>query len=127
MTDFANDPAPEIEKLVRDVEARLVEIRRDIHAHPETGFDTLRTAAKVAEELRAIGLEPKTGVGRTGVVAEITGGAPGPCLILRADMDALPIQEMTGLPYASTVAGKMHACGHDLHTSALLGAAHALK
>ncbi len=127
MTDFANDPAPEIETLVRDVEARLVEIRRDIHAHPETGFDTVRTAAKVAEELRAIGLEPKTGVGRTGVVAEITGGAPGPCLILRADMDALPIQEMTGLPYASTVAGKMHACGHDLHTSALLGAAHALK
>lgn len=127
MTDFANDPAPEIEKLVRDVEARLVEIRRDIHAHPETGFDTVRTAAKVAEELRAIGLDPKTGVGRTGVVAEITGGAPGPCLILRADMDALPIQEMTGLPYASTVAGKMHACGHDLHTSALLGAAHALK
>lgn len=127
MTDFANDPASEIEKLVRDVETRLVEIRRDIHAHPETGFDTVRTAAKVAEELRAIGLEPKTGVGRTGVVAEITGGAPGPCLILRADMDALPIQEMTGLPYASTVAGKMHACGHDLHTSALLGAAHALK
>lgn len=127
MTDFANDPASEIEKLVRDVEARLVELRRDIHAHPETGFDTVRTAAKVAEELRAIGLEPKTGIGRTGVVAEITGGAPGPCLILRADMDALPIQEMTGLPYASTVAGKMHACGHDLHTSALLGAAHALK
>ncbi|WFE75806.1 M20 family metallopeptidase [Roseinatronobacter sp. S2] len=127
MTEFANDPGPEIEKLVRDVESRLVEIRRNIHAHPETGFDTIRTAALVAEELRAIGLDPKTGVGRTGVVAEIEGGAPGPCLILRADMDALPIQEMTGLPYASTVPGKMHACGHDLHTSALLGAAHALK
>ncbi|MEO2039393.1 MAG: M20 family metallopeptidase [Martelella sp.] len=127
MNTLSNDPGPEIEALVRKVEARMIEIRRDIHAHPETGFETVRTAEKVAEELRAIGLEPKTGVGRTGVVAEIKGGAPGPCLILRADMDALPIQEMTGLPYASTVAGKMHACGHDLHTSALLGAAHALK
>ena len=127
MNKLANDPGPEIETLIRQVEARMIEIRRDIHAHPETGFDTVRTAAKVAEELRAIGLKPKTGVGRTGVVVEIEGGAPGPCLILRADMDALPIQERTGLPYASTVPGKMHACGHDLHTSALLGAAHALK
>ncbi len=127
MNKFANDPGPEIEALVREVEARMIEIRRDIHAHPETGFDTVRTAARVAEELLTIGLEPKTEVGRTGVVAEIKGGAPGPCLILRADMDALPIEEKTGLPYASTVPGKMHACGHDLHTSALLGAAHALK
>lgn len=127
MNDFANDPGPEIDSLIRQVEARLIEIRRDIHAHPETGFDTVRTAAKVAEELHALGLEPRTGVGRTGVVAEIKGGAPGPCLILRADMDALPIHEMTGLPYASTIPGKMHACGHDLHTAALLGAAHALK
>lgn len=73
-----------------------------------------------------MGLEPQTGVGRTGVVATITGARPGPCVILRADMDALPIHEQTGLPFASIVPGKMHACGHDLHTAALLGAASAL-
>lgn len=113
--------------LVDAVEPRLIEIRRDIHAHPETGFDTERTAALVARELEALGLQVQTGVGRTGVVADIVGGAPGPCLILRADMDALPITEQTGLPFASTVSGKMHACGHDTHTAALIGAATALR
>ncbi|MCJ8139171.1 M20 metallopeptidase family protein [Falsirhodobacter halotolerans] len=127
MSTLANDPAPRIDALVRQVEERIVALRRDIHAHPETGFDTVRTAGLVADELRGMGIEPVTGVGRTGVVAEIEGSGPGPCLILRADMDALPIHEMTGLPYASTVPGKMHACGHDLHTAALLGAASALK
>ncbi|MFE3836377.1 M20 metallopeptidase family protein [Pseudogemmobacter sonorensis] len=126
MPHLSNDPAAVIHGLVQDLEPRLIEIRRDIHAHPETGFDTLRTAAIVARELTGFGLEPRTGVGRTGVVAEIAGGRPGPCLILRADMDALPIHEETGLPFASTVPGKMHACGHDLHTAALLGAAGAL-
>lgn len=104
----------------------MIEIRRDIHAHPEIGFDTFRTAQLVADELRALGLDPKTGVGRTGVVATITGGRPGPCVILRADMDALPIAEQTGLAFASTIPGAMHACGHDIHTAALLGAASAL-
>src|SRR5690606_20139587 len=113
-------------QLIRATEPRLIEIRRDIHAHPETGFDTVRTAGIVAQELAALGLEVQTGLGRTGVVAEIRGGRPGPCLILRADMDALPIHEETGLPFASTIPGKMHACGHDIHTSALLGAAGAL-
>ncbi|RGP36499.1 M20 metallopeptidase family protein [Pseudotabrizicola alkalilacus] len=126
MTHRPNDPAAEIERLVRAVEERMIAVRRDLHAHPETGFDTIRTAAIVAGELRGLGLTPKTGVGRTGVVAEITGGRPGPCLILRADMDALPIHEETGLPFASTIPGKMHACGHDLHTASLLGAAAAL-
>lgn len=126
MPHLQNDPEVLIRDLVCEQEPRLVEIRRDIHAHPETGFDTIRTAAIVAAELEKIGLNPKTGVGRTGVVAEITGGRPGPCLILRADMDALPIHEETNLPFASTIAGKMHACGHDLHTAALLGAAGAL-
>ena len=126
MTQRPNDPGPEIEALVRAVEPRLIELRRDIHAHPETGFETVRTAGIVAEELTALGLQPKTGVGKTGVVAEISGGRPGPCLILRADMDALPIHEETGLPFASTIAGKMHASGHDIHTAALLGAASAL-
>jgi amidohydrolase len=122
----SNDPGQTIEALVRAVEPRLIELRRDIHAHPETGFDTIRTAALVADELRAMGIEPQTGVGRTGIVASITGAHPGPCIILRADMDALPIAEQTGLSFASTVPGKMHACGHDLHTASLLGAAKAL-
>ncbi len=126
MSPHANDPGAEIARLVQKVEPRLIELRRDIHAHPEIGFDTIRTAGIVADELRALGLEPRTGIGRTGVVAEIAGGRPGPCLILRADMDALPIHEETGLPFASTVPGKMHACGHDLHTASLLGAASAL-
>lgn len=126
MSRFPNDPGQEIAELVREVEPRIIEIRRDIHAHPETGFDTIRTAALVAEELRGLGLDPQTGVGRTGVVATIAGGRPGPCVILRADMDALPIEEQTGLAFASTVPGKMHACGHDLHTASLLGAANAL-
>ena len=126
MAAIANDPGPVIEKLVQDMEAHLIGIRRDIHAHPETGFETVRTAALVADELRALGLDPQTGVGRTGVVAEIAGGLPGPCLLLRADMDALPIPEMTGLPFASVIDGKMHACGHDMHTASLLGAAAAL-
>ncbi|MGV1867151.1 MULTISPECIES: M20 metallopeptidase family protein [unclassified Rhizobium] len=115
-----------IEDLLQPLEPRLIEIRRDIHAHPEIGFDTFRTAQLVADELRALGLDPKTGVGRTGVVATITGGRPGPCVILRADMDALPIAEQTGLAFASTIPGAMHACGHDIHTAALLGAASAL-
>lgn len=122
----ANDPGPEITRLITEDAPRLIEIRRDIHAHPETGFDTVRTAARVAAELRDLGLTVQTGVGRTGVVAEIAGSGPGPCLILRADMDALPIEEQTGLPYASTISGRMHACGHDLHTASLLGAAKAL-
>jgi amidohydrolase len=126
MPNLPNDLGPEIDALVRAAEPRLIEIRRDIHAHPETGFDTVRTAGIVAAELRALGLEPQTGVGRTGVVATISGARPGPCIILRADMDALPIHEQTGLEFSSTVPGKMHACGHDLHTASLLGAAGAL-
>lgn len=126
MSHLPNDPGPEIDTRISLIEARLIEIRRDIHSHPEIGFDTIRTAGIVEAELRALGLEPQTGVGRTGVVATINGARPGPCVILRADMDALPIQEQTGLPYASTVPGAMHACGHDIHTASLLGAAHAL-
>ena len=123
----SNDPTQTIEDLVRPLEPQLIEIRRDIHAHPEIGFDTVRTAAIVADQLRALGLDPETGIGRTGVIATIKGGRPGPCVILRADMDALPIAEQTGLPFSSTVQGAMHACGHDLHTASLLGAANALS
>ncbi|RKF14977.1 amidohydrolase [Roseovarius spongiae] len=100
--------------------------RRDIHAHPELLFDTHRTSALVAEKLREFGCdEVVTGIGRTGVVGVIRGRADtsGRVIGLRADMDALPITEATGLDYASTTPGVMHACGHDGHTAMLLGAA----
>ncbi len=110
-----------IDTLSRDQESMLVAIRRDLHRHPEVGFNVERTAGVVARELARLGIPHITGVGRTGVVGLIEGGAPGPTLLIRADMDALPIQEQTGLPYASTVDGRMHACGHDLHTATLIG------
>lgn len=104
----------------------IVRLRREIHQYPELSFQETRTAGLVAETLQEIGLKPQTGVGRTGVVAQI-GSGDGPTIAIRADMDALPIQEKTGLPYASQNEGVMHACGHDAHTAILLGAAHLLK
>jgi hippurate hydrolase len=100
--------------------------RRDLHAHPELQYDVQRTAASVAEMLKAFGCdEVVPGIGRTGVVGVIHGRKSGPDKVigLRADMDALPIEEATGVAYRSTVPGKMHACGHDGHTAMLLGAA----
>ena len=100
--------------------------RRDIHSHPEILYDVHRTAATVADKLRSFGLdEVATGIGRTGVVGVIRGRETGSGRVigLRADMDALPLTESTGKPYASTIPGKMHACGHDGHTAMLLGAA----
>src|SRR6056297_2426676 len=100
--------------------------RRDIHTHPEILFDTHRTAALVADKLRAFGCdEVTTGIGRTGVVGVIRGKSDtsGKVIGLRADMDALPIHEQTGLDYRSKTDGAMHACGHDGHTAMLLGAA----
>jgi amidohydrolase len=116
-----NDVGMAIDTIVQDIAPRLIGIRRDLHAHPEIGFEVQRTAGVVAAELTRLGIACRTGVGRSGVVADIVGGAPGPCLVIRADMDALPIQEMTDLAYASTIPGRMHACGHDLHTATLLG------
>lgn len=102
----------------------LTAIRRDIHAHPELGLEETRTAALVAGKLRDWGVALTEGVGGTGVVGTITGRRPGQRAIgLRADMDALAIHEQTGLPYASATPGRMHACGHDGHTTMLLGAA----
>ena len=95
-------------------------LRRDFHAHPELGFHEVRTAGIVARELTALGLEVHTGVGGTGVVAILEGAKPGPVVLIRADMDALPIHEETGAPYASQNPGVMHACGHDGHTAVLL-------
>ncbi len=101
----------------------LTEIRRDIHAHPELGFAEHRTAGIVADELRALGLEVTTGIGGTGVVGTLRAGGSNRSLGLRADMDALPFHEETGLAYASTVPGSFHGCGHDGHVAMLLGAA----
>ena len=103
----------------------IAEWRRDLHAHPELDYDVHRTAGIVAEKLKSFGCdEVVTGIGRTGVVGVIRGSKPGDKVIgMRADMDALPIHEATNKPYASKTPGKMHACGHDGHTSMLLGAA----
>lgn len=102
-------------------------MRRDFHAHPELGFHEVRTAGIVAKELTALGLEVHTGVGGTGVVALLEGAKPGPVVLVRADMDALPIHEETGAPYASQNPGVMHACGHDGHTAVLLTVAKMLN
>jgi len=105
----------------------LIRLRRDFHRHPELGFQEVRTARVVAETLQEIGgMTIRTGVGKTGVVAELGTGA-GPTIAIRADMDALPILEKTGAEYASVQPGVMHACGHDAHTAILLGVAHLLK
>ena len=112
---------------VADLMPEIAAWRQDIHAHPEVLFDVHRTAAFVAEKLKAFGCdEVVTGIGRTGVVAVIKGkkaGGGARTIGLRADMDALPITEATGLSYQSKNPGKMHACGHDGHTAMLLGAA----
>ncbi len=105
----------------------LVATRRDIHAHPELKYQERRTAGLVDERLRALGYGTTTGVGRTGVVTLLEGAADGPCVLLRADMDALPLQEQNEVPYASTEAGVMHACGHDGHVAMALGAARILR
>ena len=107
---------------------QLLRFRHDMHANPELRYEEHRTAAKVAAYLQALGLGPHCGLGTTGVVASIHGQGrskdnPGPSIGIRADMDALPVQETSGVPHASCVPGKMHACGHDGHTTMLLGAA----
>jgi len=104
----------------------LVALRRDLHAHPELGFEEKRTAAIVADRMRKAGLDVETGIGGTGVVATLRKGNGNRAIALRADMDALAMPEETGLPYASTVPGAMHACGHDGHTTMLLAAAEAM-
>ena len=113
---------------IADLHADITAWRRDIHENPELLYDVHRTAATVAEKLKGFGCdEVVTGIGRTGVVGVIKGRKPGAgerrVIGMRADMDALPIEEATGLPYASRTPGKMHACGHDGHTAMLLGAA----
>ena len=113
---------------IADFHDDLTAWRRDLHEHPELGFEEVRTSAIVAQRLREFGVdEVITGIAKTGVVGAIKGRQPGGAIGLRSDMDALPIHEATGLPYASKIPGKMHACGHDGHTAMLLGAARYLS
>ena len=120
-----------LEKALEGVLPELIQLRRHIHRHPELSGHEQQTAAVVAGELRRWGWQVREGVGRTGVVAELgpqqlADGSPTPLVALRVDMDALPVEERTGLDYASTQQGLMHACGHDLHTAVGLGVAHLL-
>ncbi len=105
----------------------VIDVRRRLHRIPELGNTLPQTQALVAQHLRAIGLEPMSGTAVTSLVAVIRGGRPGPCVLLRADMDALPLDEDTGLEFASEAPGRMHACGHDTHVAMLLGAARLLQ
>ena len=113
---------PLIDRIV-DFADELTDIRRDFHRHPEIGFEEMRTSARVAELLESWGIETHRGIGKTGVVGVLEGARPGRTIGLRADMDALPIHEETNLPWRSETPGVMHACGHDSHTTMLLGAA----
>lgn len=113
--------------LAEDMRDELVNRRRDFHMYPELGFEEFRTSGIVADELRALGLEVQTGVGRTGVVGILEGQQDGPTVLVRADMDALPIQERNTVDYISRVAGKMHACGHDAHMTIALAVAKILS
>lgn len=105
----------------------MVTRRRDLHMHPELGFEEFRTAGIVADELRQLGLEVQTGVAKTGVVAMLDGAKDGPTVLVRADMDALPVNEENQVEYISTVPGKMHACGHDAHVTIALAVAKLLS
>jgi amidohydrolase len=130
----ASPLAEEIDRRTAAVMPKVVAWRRDIHEHPELGNQETRTAALVAAHLKQLGLEVRTGVGKTGVVGVLRGGRPGPVVALRADMDGLPVTEQTELPFRSRAkamyrgqeVGVMHACGHDLHVAMLMGAAEVL-
>ena len=116
----------EILRRAAELQQELVQIRRTIHATPELAFEEVETSRLVAERLERIGLVPRR-IARTGVITTIEGEHPGRCVALRADMDALPIQEETGLDFASRIPGRMHACGHDAHTAMALGAGMILR
>lgn len=113
--------------LADSIKSEVIERRRDFHRHPELAFQETRTAGIVAQTLTELGLEVTAGVGKTGVVAVLEGAKEGATVLVRADMDALPVNEQTGVPHISTTPGKMHACGHDGHTAIGLGVAKLLS
>ena len=117
----------DITKEIETHRDELVELRRWFHMHPEPGFKEYKTAEKIAEYLTDLGLRVQTGVAETGVVALLEGSQNGPTLLIRSDMDALPIDESNELPFKSRHKGMMHACGHDAHMAMLLVAARILK
>jgi amidohydrolase len=125
---------PAIDTKANSIESKVIEWRRDIHQNPELGNQEVRTAKKIADHLRSLGIEVTEGVAVTGVVGVLKGGKPGPTVALRADMDALPVTERVDLPFKSTVTttyngqetGVMHACGHDTHVAILMGVAEVL-
>ena len=121
------DSAAEILATAREILPWMTEIRRDLHQHPELGLEEHRTAKQVQERLDELGIEHVDGLAQTGVLGLIRGHDDGPTVALRADLDALPLQDAKDVPYKSQEDGKMHACGHDVHTSILLGAAKILK
>ena len=124
-----------INKMIDDVESKVIEWRRDFHQTPELSNREFKTAEKIAAHLKSLGLEVKTGIAHTGVVGILKGGKPGPVVALRADIDGLPVTERTPVPFASKVvseyngiqSGVMHACGHDTHIAILMGAAEVLS
>ena len=128
---YGNDLKTQLESDLPTLMEKVIEWRHDIHQHPELGNREFNTAKKIAEHLQSLGIEIETGIAYTGVVGYIEGGMGGPTVALRADMDALPVEEKTGLPYASKVrtsylgkdVGVMHACGHDAHVAVLMGVA----
>ena len=132
---IAQDISKTIEAKATAIQSKLVEWRRHFHEHPELGSREFKTAAYIVEQLKDLGLEIQTGVGKTGVVAILKGGKPGPVIALRADIDALPVKERVNIPFASKDSTDyngqrvpvMHACGHDAHTAMLIGTAQVLS
>ncbi|WP_422935200.1 M20 metallopeptidase family protein [Sinomonas sp. P47F7] len=118
-------PITEADRALVALEPKLIAVRRELHAHPEVGFDVSRTAGRLAEALESMGLSMRTGVGGTGVIADLEGAHDGPRILLRAELDALPVREATGLAFAATGTAA-HVCGHDVHLAAVLGVAEVL-
>ena len=131
---YSTASAADLEAAIRAVDPKVVTWRRDFHQNPELSNREVRTSKIVAEHLKKLGLEVETGIARTGVVALLRTGKPGPTIALRADMDALPVTERTDVPFKSLAkssyrgeeVGVMHACGHDSHTAVLMGVAEVL-
>lgn len=134
-TFVAAESRPELTRDIQNIMPKVIEWRRDFHQHPELSNREFKTAEKVAAHLKSLKMEVRTGIAHTGVVGILKGGKPGPVVALRADMDALPVTEQTGLPFASKVVsefngqqtGVMHACGHDAHIAILMGVAELLS